>query len=370
MSFVQGKINGGIGLLVFLLAALILLPGCKTEDKAKDEAALPVTQEPPPIDVPAPVTSPQAEEPEKKKPEEPPRPYLLASGDILEVSVLDEPDMTREVTVIPDGTVTYLLVGELRAGGRTIADLRNEITEALKKYYVDPKVSVLVKKLKREDKLSSSSAIVGAVKNPGKYEVDENDRVLDVIANAGGFLFVTDDSGGRSLANLKASYISRDGKKLDIDFYSLFELGKMENNIPVKDGDFIYIANAESESIYVLGEVNFPRLIAYNRDISLIQAISHSGGFTDKAQRSRVIVLRGDGSREMLNIDVEALLLGKEEEKNVMLHAGDIVFVPEQGLSEYSRYADYLMTFGDLVLKGYQVREAVLFPKLHRGDIP
>ena len=143
----------------------------------------------------------------------------------------------------------------------------------------------------------------------------------------------------------------------------------MEYDIQIQPNDFVYIANAQTEQIYVLGEVNFPRSLSYNRNVTLVEAISSSGGFTEKAQRTRVIVVRGPGEENHINVDVEALLLGDLKAQNIALKSGDIVFVPEQGLSEYSRYAGYLMSFADLVLRAYQVREAVTFPPLSRRDV-
>jgi polysaccharide export outer membrane protein len=299
-------------------------------------------------------------------PEATPNVYELKIGDTIEISVLDEPEMTREVSVIPDGSITYLLIGEVDALGKTLAELRKEIEGKLGQYYVSTRVSILTKKVQYEKKEDAFASIIGAVKSPGKYQLDENETLVDFVSKSGGFLFVTDNLGGRSLSNLKASYLSRDGKKMNIDFYALFEEGKMQNNIKMQANDFVYIANAQTELIYVLGQVNNPQLISYNRPVTVVEALAASGGFTEQAQRSRVIIVRGPGEENHINVDVEALLLGDLEEKNVLLKSGDIVFVPEQGLSEYSRYARYLIDFADLILRGYQVREAILFPKLHR----
>jgi protein involved in polysaccharide export with SLBB domain len=310
------------------------------------------------------------EEAEKNIKDMPKGPYRLKIGDELEISVLDEPEMTKNVTILPDGRLTYLLVGEVPAEGKTIEELRKVLEKQLIEYFKDPKVSVIAQKVHLEEMEPGFASAMGALKSPGKFEIYKGETITGIVARAGGFLFVTDNLGGRTLANLKASYISRNGKKLPIDFYGLFEEGKMEYDIKIEPGDFVYIANAQTEQIYVLGEVNTPRLVSYNRNITLVEAISGSGGFTEKAQRSRVIVIRGEGGEEShINVDVEALLLGDLKEQNIALKSGDIVYVPEQGLSEYSRYAGYLMNFADLVLRAYQVREAVLFPPLSRTEV-
>lgn len=320
-------------------------------------------------------------------------PYRMHVGDVLEISVLDEPEMTCEVTVIPDGSITYFLVGELQAEGKTIEELRSEIAESLETYFVNPKVSVLTKKTFspeiEEDALANPMvsvivkelrdpntgeafvSILGAVKNPDRYKFKKGDSLVDLVARAGGFLFITNQAfGGRPIANFNTSYITRRGKKLDVDFDSLFRLGNMDFNIPLEKDDFVYIGNAESDQIYVLGEVNMPKPVPFSeKDVSLAKVLAWAGGFTERAQKSRVMVLRStEKDNKFIEVDVESLLLGDEDVKNVRLKGGDIVFVPEQGISEYARYARYLMDFADLLLKGYQIREAVLFPRISRDD--
>jgi polysaccharide export outer membrane protein len=303
-----------------------------------------------------------------------PEPYRLRVGDQIEISVLDELEMSRNVNVIPDGTITYLLIGEVPAAGRTVGELREAITGALTAYFVDPRVSVILTGLAKAEptpeelKEPEYVSIIGALRNPGKYEIARNYRLLDLIAEAGGMLYTQQEYGARTIANLKAAYLSRDGAMLDVDFDRLLRLGDMSQNLQLKAHDFVYIPDAETNNIFVPGEVSFPRPVPFSRDMSLVEAIATCGGFTENAQRSAVLIVRPSTATNF-EIDLERLLLGQEE-LNLPLESGDIIFVPEQGLSEYSRYARYLTDFANLVLSGYQVREAVRFPRLKRGSQP
>ncbi|HOK03889.1 MAG TPA: SLBB domain-containing protein [Victivallales bacterium] len=213
-------------------------------------------------------------------------------------------------------------------------------------------------------------SVVGAVQKPGKIEIKDGDRLLDAITNAGGLLFINDIWGGRAVANLNSAYISRNGEKLNVNLDKLLREGDMTQNILLKAGDFIYFPESDTSNIIVLGEVKNPNIIPFTRNISLLEALSRCGGFTEKAQKGTVIVLRVDGEKNtvMKKVDLEAILYGKENASGLALKGGDIVFVPEQGLSEYERYAGYLMTFADLILRAYQVREQIRFPRLHRRD--
>jgi protein involved in polysaccharide export with SLBB domain len=296
-----------------------------------------------------------------------PPPYRLHVGDVLEISILDEPEMTREVTVISDGTISYLLVGRVNALGRTIDELKNTLTEKLKEFFVSPYVSILTKEVYADISTSNTVSLLGALGRPGNYQLKSKERLLDAIAEAGGLLYTQTEFGSRTTANLKASYISRNNKKLDVDFFKLLQQGDMTQNILLEPGDFVYIANAEDENIIVMGEVSKPRIIPYTRNISLIEALSMCNGFTREAYQSRVVIIRPqkDDKTKFLEVNVNDLLLGREV-SNITLKGGDIVFVPEQGISEYSRYANFITDMMEVVLKGYQVREAILFPKLNR----
>ncbi len=294
--------------------------------------------------------------------------YLFGCGDKMEISVLDEPEMTKEVFVLPDGSINYLLVGRVQAEGKTPNELEATIATLLSKYIKNPKVSIMLKSLNFNESAKFAS-IIGAVQKPGKIEINDGERLIDAISKAGGLLYINDLWGGRSVANLNASYISRNGVRLDVSFDSLLRLGDMGQNILVQPNDFIYFAESDTNNLIVLGEVQNPNIIPFTRDISLIEAISRCGGFTDNAQKSTVIVLRVKGDdTEMRKVDLEAILNGKEKISNLALKSGDIVFVPEQGLSEYERYANYLTTFANLILQGYQVREQIRFPRIHRHD--
>ena len=311
------------------------------------------------------VTSPPKKVP-KKKTTKKLTTYRINIGDILEISVLDEPEMTRAVTVIPDGTISYLLVGTIKVYRKTIPELRTELTKKLSVFFVSPYVSVMANKINLPKDEKQEVSLLGALKTPGNYEWNEGDKLLDVIAEAGGLLYTQTELGSRTTANLKASYLSRDGKLMDVDFYNLLQLGDMTQNLPLEPNDFIFIATAEDSNVIVMGEVNDPRIIPYNRNISLIEALSICGGFTREAYQSRVIILRPTSKdTKYVEVDVNDLLHGKDV-SNLMLRGGDILYVPEQTLSEYSRYAGFLSNMADLILKGYEVREAVRFPKLKR----
>ncbi len=355
------------------VASLLVFQSCSSTGEKDVEKEIVSEEAPVPGEKVPPVISEETEVLPAEIEEEPGDTlYRLHPGDVLEISILDEPDMTREVTVIPDGTISYLLIGELEAEGKSISELRTDIHSRLEAYFKKPHVSVIAVKVQGRYG-DAYASVYGAVKNAGKFKISRDDRLLDLIAMSGGPLIadqlISGDLGGRTLANLDASYMSRNGKKIPIDFTKLIRYGDMRYNLKLEPGDFVYIAELESSAIFVLGEVLEPRYLPITRDLTVIEAISRSGGFTDYARMGNVMVLRREAEKtKTIHVNTWALLNGDKDEENVLLKSGDIVFVPEQVLSEYARYAEYLSTFADLIVKGYKAREAVRFPRLNRHD--
>lgn len=108
--------------------------------------------------------------------------YRIGPEDILDVVVWKNADLSKSVTVRPDGMVTLPLIGELRAGGMTADQVRDDIKVRLARYKEVPEVSVTV-----TDVRSYNLYILGEVKTPGRYQVKSYTTLLQALALAGGF---------------------------------------------------------------------------------------------------------------------------------------------------------------------------------------
>jgi polysaccharide export outer membrane protein len=109
-------------------------------------------------------------------------PYVIDKGDTLKISVWENPDLSQELTVRPDGVVSMPLAGEIIAKGKTITQLDNEITMHLNTYIRHPDVSVSLKEMG-----GNKVVILGEVNRPGKYSLNDASTVIEAIAAAGGF---------------------------------------------------------------------------------------------------------------------------------------------------------------------------------------
>ncbi|CAD7778753.1 MAG: Polysaccharide biosynthesis/export protein [Candidatus Methanoperedenaceae archaeon GB37] len=108
--------------------------------------------------------------------------FLLGPEDILEISVWKDETLTKQVVVRPDGKISFPLIGEIQAAGRTVEGLRKEIIEKLSEFISDPVVTVMVIGIN-----SYKIYVIGKVNKPGAYTVGRSVNVMQALSMAGGF---------------------------------------------------------------------------------------------------------------------------------------------------------------------------------------
>jgi len=108
--------------------------------------------------------------------------YLIGAGDVLEILVWREPDLSRTVTVRPDGKISLPLVDDVQASQGTLLQLKERLTETLSGFVEQPSVYVML-----QENRSKKIYMVGKINSPGEYPLEKNMTVLQAIARAGGF---------------------------------------------------------------------------------------------------------------------------------------------------------------------------------------
>lgn len=157
--------------------------------------------------------------------------YLIGPNDSLNIFVWEEPSLAQNVVVMPDGKISFPLAGEIRAQGRTVMELKEEITEKLVKFVSSPEVTVII-----NESRSRRVYLIGKVNRPGPYPLEPNMTVLQALSTAGGFAEWADQKNilivrreGANEAQLRFNYK---------DYVS----GKnIENNIVLKPNDTIVV---------------------------------------------------------------------------------------------------------------------------------
>ena len=158
-------------------------------------------------------------------------PYRIQPGDVLSVSVWKEQDLQGEVLVRPDGGLSFPLVGDLPAAGRTIEEQRRAVDERLRKFIPDPAVTIAVKQIG-----GNRIYVLGKVNRPGEYPFTRPIDVMQALSLAG---------GATSFAEVDGIQILRreQGKQTALRFeYSAVERGrKLEQNILLHSGDTVVV---------------------------------------------------------------------------------------------------------------------------------
>lgn len=161
---------------------------------------------------------------------EPPE-YTIGPNDHLQVFVWKEPDLTRDVTVMADGRISYPLIGEIMAAGRSVTGLQEIISKKLKKYVTAPEVTVIV-----AESLSRRIYTIGKLTRPGPYPLAPNMTVLEALSAAGGFAEWADEKNIIIVRHEK-------GKEVQLRFnYKDFVAGKnLKQNILLRPNDTIVV---------------------------------------------------------------------------------------------------------------------------------
>lgn len=157
--------------------------------------------------------------------------YQIGPGDLLNIEVWKDPSLTRPATVLPDGKISYPMIGEIVAAGKTVAQLKQEIGKKLSVYVKDAVVTVEVRQV-----VSLQVYVLGKVKTAGKMPLTSNIDVLQALATAGGF----DPFANRS----KIRIFRREGDSVAIIPFDYDEVaaGKnLESNILLRRGDVIIV---------------------------------------------------------------------------------------------------------------------------------
>lgn len=157
--------------------------------------------------------------------------YLIGPGDLLDISVWKDEALTRTTVVLPDGKITFPLIGEVVAGGKTIAALKQELTQRLTRYVPDLVLSVEVKQSN-----SMLVYIIGRVNSPGRHVLNTRITVLQALAMAGGF---------NPYASKDRVKIFRqvDGKPIILPFHytDVVDGERLSENIELQRGDVIVV---------------------------------------------------------------------------------------------------------------------------------
>ncbi|MDA7951916.1 MAG: polysaccharide biosynthesis/export family protein [Pirellulaceae bacterium] len=256
-------------------------------------------------------------------------PYRLNVGDTLKIESIVDEKLSRELVIQPDGNITLQLLGQVRAAGQTVTQLRNYLENRYQQFYnVAPSISVLPTKVntRLEDLRAAVDSRAGDGGQARQATITPEGTIqLPAIGNV--------PAQGLTLEELK--------EEVDLRYREVVQGIEVT---PV-------LHQRAPTTIYVVGEVAAPgRYSEINNPLSLLQAISLAGGWNNGADLKSVVVLRRTENWQLIatRLDIHQALHGKDlhPQDDIWLRDSDIVIVPKTTLRVVDDYIDLLFTRG------------------------
>jgi len=247
--------------------------------------------------------------------------YKIGPKDLLEIRVLELPELNVERRVSDSGTIELPLLGDMAVSGLTASEIRSRLETTVKAKYVNrANVSIVIKEF-----ANKPVSVLGAVQRPGSLSISGRWTLLNAITAAGGLTA----TAGRKIYVLRRAENGL-SDTLEIRSDELFRNATALWNIPIQPSDIINIPARTSMTVFCLGEVKAPGAIQFDSDdrLTLLSVIAKAGGLTDRASKTVRIKRRGaDGKDVETVVDFKRIVSGQIQD--VPIEPNDVIVVKE-----------------------------------------
>lgn len=276
--------------------------------------------------------------------------YLLGPGDVVDVRVFGQPELSATAQVDSDGNLGALpfLETPIRAKCRTEKEVQKDITLAYAKFINNPQVSVRI----AERNSRQPATVFGAVRQATRIEMKRKVRLNELMAVSGGF---TERAAGTIQIlhteplmcpepGEEAEALPIDGTRIPLQIVKISDLraGKAEANPVIRPGDYVLVT--EAEPVYITGAVMSPGGLYLRDQLTLSRALAMVGGARKEAKLSEVKIYRqrpGSTNQDAIIVDVAAIK--KNLKPDFVLEPYDIIEVTEAGMFSSARIGQTLV---------------------------
>jgi len=247
--------------------------------------------------------------------------YTIGPKDLLEIRVLEIPEMNVERRVKENGTIDLPMLGEFSVDGLSPMQANERLSTILTAEYVNrANVSIVVREF-----ANKPLSILGAVARPGSLNIAGRYTLLQAISAAGGLT----QEAGKKIFVLR-TVEDGDSQVIEIQRDDLFRSPDARWNIPVYPSDIVNIPARTIVKVFCLGEVRSPGALEFDSDdrISLLSVIAQAGGLTDRASKKITITRRGEKGADVETIvNYNDIVAGRVTDPR--LEADDVVIVKQ-----------------------------------------
>jgi polysaccharide export outer membrane protein len=263
--------------------------------------------------------------------------YRLGPGDIIDIRIYNRPQLSREaIRIEGNGMIRMPLIeNEIQAGCLTEGELAKEISTRYARFYKNLQVDVFIKEYH-----SKQVAIIGAVNEQSRFELQRRVRLLELLTYAKG----PSAKAGQTI-NIVHSTVASPCKQTDetdtaaaFMSYKLSDVlaGDPKSNPYLEAGDIVTLP--EADQVYVVGNVFMPLTISLKEPITLTRAIAMAGGLKQDTSKEKIRVLRqepGTTTRKEIIVDLSAI--EKKRSEDLALAPNDIIDVPTSAGKSFLR---------------------------------
>lgn len=266
--------------------------------------------------------------------------YILGPGDVVRITVFNNPDLTLETRVSEADLISFPLIGQVKIGGLATFSAERRIAGMLEKggFIKNPQVNILVTQF--QSKLVS---VLGSVYKPGRYPLERTTNLADLLALVGG---VTPD--GSDLVT-----VTNASGKTEYDLQKIVGKANGLKSIILSGGEVVFV---HSRDISVMGQVLRPGKYAVVGGVRTVaDFLSVAGGITPTGSDTITVTTVRDGKINRFDVDVDSLFRTGDNTANVELTSGDSIYVPNAPMfyiyGEVQRPGSYRIVRGMTVMQ-------------------